>query len=339
VSCPAAQGVAVLALAKPIGALENVVGVFDARDPRAPKVLCALTLPGGRFVSATEIEYGRYATSSAEIVRRDLVTGTERVLSPPGQVISGFGRLVYAWGHDGKTLVYLAPTDPLPANGCPCTGNSVHLLSGGIDRVLGYFGEIPARDFWAHSGDQATVVFSPSGAKFVAVDTVSGSSKPDAPSLRVYSFDGRPLLETSGSMPVWVGERLLFRGCRSANPQCVRSWDGGAVTTVIDAINWDDPVASGQTGVVAFSRWDDSCVGCVVLYDAGANTTRTLGKLRSSPRWASPTVIWWTEDERCEYPSCVYPTPTLSTDRVDAYDLGTGTETLLPFSFVYDIWR
>jgi hypothetical protein len=75
------------------------------------------------------------------------------------------------------------------------------------------------------------------------------------------------------------------------------------------------------------------------LYDAGANTTRTLGKLRSSPRWASPTVIWWTEEERCEYPSCVYPSPTFSTDRVEAYDLGTGTETLLPFSFVYDIWR
>ena len=339
VSCPIVRTVPVLALAKPIGAPDGVVGLFDARDPSAPKVVCALAIPGGRFVSATEIEYPRFPATGAEIVRRDLATGDERVTSPPGRVASGFGGLIYAWGRDGKTLVYLAPDETIPVTGCPCAGNSVHLVSSGTDRVLGYFGEIPARGFTAHAGDQVAVSFSPNGSKFVAVDTLSGSSKlAEAKSLRVYSLDGRPLLETNGTMPVWVGETLLFRGCRFESPACGKSWDGGPITTVLPAVQWDDPVASVGTQLVAFSRWDDTCLGCVVLYNAGANSIRSLEKLRSQPMWAAPTVIWWTEEERCEYPSCTAPAPTVPTERMDAYDLNTGAATALPFSFAYDVW-
>ena len=337
-SCPAARDVSVLALAKPIGA-DGVVGLFDARDAHNPKVLCALAIPGGRFVSATEIEYTRGTTASTQIVRRDLMTGGEQVIRPPGEVPSGFGGLAYAWGRDGKTLVYLASVDPIPASGCPCPGNSIHLVSGGTERVLGYFGEIPGRGFSAHGGDQVTALFSPSGSKFVAVDTISGSAQiAEAKSLRVYSFDGRPLLETNGTLPVWVGETLLFRGCRFENPACVKRWDGGSVTTVLSAVQWDDPVISVGTQLVAFSRWDGGCLGCVVLYDAGANTTKNLGTLRSRPMWASRTVIWWSEEQRCDYPNCLAPAPTVPTDRIYAYDLNSRSETLLPFSFAYDVW-
>jgi hypothetical protein len=87
-----------------------------------------------------------------------------------------------------------------------------------------------------------------------------------------------------------------------------------------------------------FSRWDDGCLACVVLYNTQTNTMSTLGNLRSAPMWASSTGIWWTGEERCEYPSCNAPAPTLPTDRVYAYDVNSGVETLLPFSFVDDVW-
>jgi WD40 repeat protein len=340
VSCPAVRGATKLVLARPAVIADDVVAVFDAGDPLAPKVLCVLRVFAPRFFSATEIEYARPLSPGVEVVRRDLLTGSERVVVEGGQ-LGFFGPAGYAWSPDGKTLVYLAPTAPTPAGGCPCAGNSIHLLAGGSDRVLAYLGEIPARGFLPHGGDQIALFFSPSGTKFVVVDTVSGSGTPRSEhrSLRVYSLDGTALFETSGAMPVWVGERLFFGECNTGTPAgCVNSWDGGTVAPVLPGVRWEEPVASPDATTIAFTRWDDECLACVVLLDTQTNATRTLGRLRSRPVWASSTVLWWSEEELCAAPNCNFLSATNPTDRVSAVRVASGAETAVPFAFVYDVW-
>lgn len=288
----------------------------------APRISGENPFPAPRFISATEISDVRRETADRwALVRRDLASGAEQVAAASAGT--------YGWSPDGRTLVIFtgSPADP--------PGMALHLFADGGDRTLARFGVGLGRG-GDPSADLVAVRFSPSGQRFVAVNTLSGDASRGAAavpeSLRVFAADGRLLLMTAGTMPVWAAERLYFRDARG-----VHRWEGGTTTVmVLPGLAWIGPASSPEGARVAFVQLDaQTGEPSVSVYDTATGQTKRLAGMRSRPVFASAGVLWWYEEESCS--GACLNSATRPTGRIFAYDLASGTESLLPFSVIFDV--
>ena len=141
----------------------------DVTDARNPKPICTITGAWApQLVTQTAISWSATAGTPGSpgdsvIATLDLFTGTSTVVAAwtGGAFMDG----LHAWSPDRGFLAYVTSD---------ATAVSLHLLSGGGDRVVATLGPVPGRGANPNE-DDAYLAFSPDGAYFAFVQTFTGS--------------------------------------------------------------------------------------------------------------------------------------------------------------------
>jgi hypothetical protein len=302
--------------------------LVDVRPPADVSSRCPLPRTDGvQLVSRNDVSY-LLATPTSDrlnLVRRDLLGGSDVLVATLPRFYTD-----YDWSADGRKLAYLTRGK---TESCPCPGNSVHLQTNGVDRVVATFGNTAADTRRVIEFFEVRVRFSPSGERFVVIDAVSGG--PGSETLKVFDADGKVLFSTVGDHPVWAGEVLVFHDASG-----IRRWEPGATggTPILPGVSWTEAAASTGGARIAFVRRDPGrrMQPAVILYDMKSGTSRTLSGIRSGPVFLTDTVLWW-QEETLNGPEVGLQFGPSS--RWFAYDVSTGVETPLPSVFaVFGVW-
>jgi hypothetical protein len=300
--------------------------VRDITDINHPFDVSTLTGIGGlpQFASGSDVSF---------------VTDTDLVRMPfsghPNTRVTSLclGSIGFAWSPDGTTAAYVTDDQSL-------TGSTLHLVSGGQDRVVS---SMPAFAWGtgcegppcADNSDQR-VLYSPDGAYISLVQTWGG------PALRVWTSGGTVLKavdsstrDASMTMSVWSGDALYFR-----DNVGVQRWRGGTQSLVLSGVAWIRPKASpggGQIVYVARQLGEPD----VFMLDTASGNVRLLAKLRSEPVFLTSRFIWYQGERPCAsgdpYP-CSSGGLTIASGKTYIYDLQTGAETESTIANVWDVW-
>jgi hypothetical protein len=325
VSAPAAQE-AVLQLQ---GAANPILA--DVSDAKAPRTLCGIS--GGNFqpelVTQTMISWyatqGRVdAPGTSVIAVLDMFTGTSTVAATwsGGGFIDG----LHAWSPDRGFLAYLA-SDP--------SSVTLHLLSGGGDRVVATLGAVPGRGL-NPSEDDAYLGFSPDGAYFALVQTFTGSG--DQLQVR-RTIDGTLAFSLSrATMATWgsSGSRLYYRLPGSS---AVQVWDSSAGVSQAfgQPAAWIRPRADAGDDYLAYTIRDSVGTPHVWFYGHGGRSGGQLPNVRSSPAWLNSTTFLYLQEAPCS-PNCGIGPAWQPDGKTFTFDLGKQAEAASRISQVYGAW-
>jgi hypothetical protein len=325
VSAPAAQE-AVLQLQ---GAANPILA--DVSDAKAPRTLCGIS--GGSFqpelVTQTMISWyatqGRVdAPGTSVIAVLDMFTGTSTVAA----TWSGGGFLdgLHAWSPDRGFLVYLASDQ---------SSVTLHLLSGGGDRVVATLGAVPGRGL-NPSEDDAYLGFSPDGAYFALVQTFTGSG--DQLQVR-RTIDGTLAFSLSrATMATWgsSGSRLYYRLPGSS---AVQVWDSSAGVSQAfgQPAAWIRPRADAGDDYIAYTIRDSVGTPHVWFYGHSGRSGGQLPNVRSSPAWLNSTTFLYLEEAPCS-PNCGIGPAWQPDLKTFTFDLAKQAEAASRISQVYGAW-
>src|ERR1700737_2318879 len=270
--------------------------VADVTDPKNPKPICTITGASWQPQIVTQSLLSWYATQGSPgatgtsmIAALDLFGGTSTVAASwqGGSFMDG----LHAWRPDRGFLAYI-PSDP--------TAVSLHLLSGGGDRVVATMGAVPGRGTNPNE-DDAYLAFSPDGAYFALVQTWTSSG--DQLQVR-RTFDGSAIFTLpKATMATWgsAGSRLSYRLPHSGS---VQSWGSAAgVSQALTGQAWIRPRAAAGDDNIAFTVRDSAGKPAVWLYGHGGRSGGQLPGVRSSPVWLTSTVFFYIEEAACA-PNC-----------------------------------
>lgn len=302
----------------------------DVSDARAPKTLCGIS--GGpwqpQLVTQTMVSWyasqgNPGAVGPSVIAVLDLFTGTSTVAASwrGGYALDG----LHAWSPDRGFLAYVTSD---------ASAVSLHLLSGGGDRVVATMGPVPGRGVNPNE-DDAYLAFSPDGAYFALVQTFSGSG--DQLQVR-HTIDGSLAFNLpSATMATWgsTGSRLYYRLPNSSN---VQSWDSTAgVAQVFGQLSWIRPRADAGDDNIAFTVRNSAGTPHVWLYGHGGRSGGQLPNVRSSPVWLNSTSVFYVEETACS-PNCGIGPAWQPDGKSFTFDAGQQTETASKISAVYGVW-
>lgn len=321
---PAAQE----AVLKLQGAVNPVLA--DVTNAKTPRTLCGLS--GGTFIPqlvtqttlswyATQGSPGSAGTSIIAVLNPFLGTSTVVATWSGGSAMDG----LHAWSPDRGFLAYVASDD---------TGVTLHLLSGGGDRVVSTMGPVPARGLDPNQ-DDAFLAFSPDGAYFALVQTVTSAG--DQLQVR-RTIDGSLAFSlTKGTMATWgsSGSKLYYRLPSSSN---VQVWDAQAgVSQAISKISWIRPRADAGDDDIAFTVRDSAGTPHVWLYGHGGRSGGQLPNVRSSPAWINTNELFLAEEAVCST-NCGIGPAWQPDGKTFVFDLAQQTETASKISQVYSAW-
>jgi hypothetical protein len=304
--------------------------VADVTDPKNPKPIC--TISGGSWqpqivtqsmVSWYATQGTAGATGTSMIAALDLFGGTSTVAASwqGGSFMDG----LHAWSPDRGFLTYVTSD---------ATAVSLHLLSGGGDRVVATMGAVPGRGTNPNE-DDAYLAFSPDGAFFALEQTWTGSG--DQLQVRK-TFDGSPIFTLpKATMATWgsTGSRLYYR---LPNSGTVQSWDSTAgVAQVLTQQTWIRPRTTAGDDNIAFTIRDSAGKPQVWLYGHNGRSGGQLPGIRSSPVWLSSNAFFYLEEAPCA-PDCGIG-PAWQPDRKTfTVDTALNAETASKISQVYGAW-
>ena len=301
----------------------------DVSDAKAPQTLCGIS--GGSFqpqlVTQTMISW--YATrgsptaaATSVIAVLDLFTGTSTVAAT--WLGGGFMDGLHAWSPDRGFLAYVASD---------ASSVTLHLLSGGGDRVVASMGAVPGRGVNPNE-DDAYLAFSPDGAFFALVQTFAGSG--DQLQVR-RTIDGSLAFSLSrATMATWgtAGSRLYYR---MPGGSTVQVWDSAAgVTQAITQLTWIRPRADAGDDYLAFTTRDTVGTPHVWLFDHHASGVK-LPNARSSPAWLNSTTFLYVEEAACGS-TCGIGPAWQPDGKTFTYDIAAQAETSSRISQVYGAW-
>jgi hypothetical protein len=256
---------------------------------------------------------------------------------------SGAGKLVvaavcepesipaFAWSPDGQSFTYIVdPQDPTSAF-------QWHLVSGGVDRVIG------TAPLWCYCGEgfeggSFGVEFSPDGRSVALVEYVVGGTD-----LQVRRLDGSLVgAEIRGdhsypnppTMGVWSGTDLYFR-----DNQGIERWTDGAIKPSIPGVAWLDPRASPSSGQIAYAARGSDGFQHVSVLDLISGSVRQLtSQPRSSPFFLTSRYLWYKGERLCAPGECSFNARTTFSGRTYIYDLQTGAEYDSLIADIADTW-
>jgi len=239
--------------------------------------------------------------------------------------------VTFGWSPDGQTFTYLL--DPQDPGGV----FQWHLVSGGVDRVIG------TAPVWCYCGNGSedtslAIRFSPNGQLVSLVEDVWRGTD-----LQVRRLDGSLVgVEIRGdekypnrpTLGVWSGTDLFFRDSKG-----VERWRDGAITPFIPGVSWLHPRASPNGGQIVYSVRGSDGLAHVNVADTSNGQTRQLsGQPRTWPVFLTPRYVWYRGDRLCapnEPGICIKAT---FTGKTYIYDLQTGTEWESMITDISDVW-
>ena len=321
---PAAQE----AVLKLQGAANPVLA--DVTNARAPRTLCGIS--GGSFQPqlVTQRMISWYASQgtptnagTSVIAVLDMFNGVSTIAATwsGGSFMDG----LHAWSPDRGFLAYVASDQ---------NGVALHLLSGGGDRVVSTMGAVPARGLDPNQ-DDAYLAFSPDGAYFALVETVTSSG--DQLQVR-RTIDGSLAFSLAkGTMATWgsTSSKLYYRLPNSTN---VQVWDSQTgVSQAIAKTTWIRPRAAAGDDDIAFTVRDSAGTPHVWLYGHGGRSGGQLPNVRSSPAWVNPNELFYVEEAVCST-NCGIGPAWQPNGKTFVFDLAQQTETASKISQVYSAW-
>jgi Tol biopolymer transport system component len=303
----------------------------DVSNPKSPQTICGIT--GGNFqpelVTQTMISWfatqGSPGTSGTSVIAvLDLFSGTSTIAATwaGGGTMDG----LHAWSPDRGFVAYVASD----ANGV-----NLHLLSGGGDRVVAQLGAVPGRGV-NPSEDDAYLAFSPDGAYFALVQTLTSSG--DQLQVR-RTFDGSLAFSLArGTMATWgsSGSQLYYRLPGSG---LIQVWDSssGVSQAFGQQLLWIRPRADAGDDDLAFTVRDTNGTPHVWLYGHTGRSGGPLPNVRSSPVWLNATTIYYVEEAACSS-NCGIGPAWQPDGKTFTYDIAAGAETASHITTVYGAW-
>jgi hypothetical protein len=304
------------------------VVVRDITDIGNPRTIASWGPPLRGFVNANELFYvtdGRIFTSGL------LVGSGEAQVSGAAK-----GAGTAAWSPDGMSVVYTTE------RGSVETGDEeldVHLLRGGVDRVVGttpgmgvggceYIASCTLPN-WL----DARLAFSPDGTSFSFVAQGFGSTF-----FRVWSSDGT-LLKSSdaqfSTMSAWSGQTLYYAG-----PTGVEAWHDGVISTFLPRVAWIKPSASPAGGKIVYTVRGAGGWGHIYVVDTATGKAREIKAQRTDALFLTPRYIWYRGERACVASDICGPTPPFHPEsgKTYIYDLKTGVEYGSVITSVGDVW-
>ena len=321
---PAAQE----AVVKLQGSAQPVLA--DVANAKSPRTICGIS--GGTFTPQlmTQRMISWYATQgtptnpgTSVIAVLDLFNGVSTVAATwsGGSFMDG----LHAWSPDRGFLAYIASDS---------NGVALHLLSGGGDRVVTTMGAVPGRGRDPNQ-DDAYLAFSPDGAYFALVQTLTSSG--DQLQVR-RTIDGSLAFSlTRGTMATWgsTGSKLYYR---MPNSSSVQVWDSAkGVSQAIAQTAWIRPRADAGDDNIAFTVRDSAGTPHVWLYGHGGRSGGQLPNIRSAPIWLNSTEFFYVEEAVCST-NCGLGPAWQPNGKTFTFDLAQQAETASKISQVYSAW-
>ena len=302
----------------------------DVSNARAPQTLCGIS--GGNFPTqlVTQTMISWYATQGSPgaagtslIAVLDLFTGTSTVAATWSG--GGFMDGLHTWSPDRGFLAYVASDS---------SSVTLHLLSGGGDRIVATLGAVPGRGVNPNE-DDAYLAFSPDGGYFAFVQTFTSTG--DQLQVR-RTIDGSAAYSLPrGTMATWgsTGSRLYYR---LPGAGTVQVWDSAAgVSQALTQTPWLFPRADAGDDDLAYTVRDPSGVPRVWLYGHGGRSGGQLPNVRSSPAWLNSTTFFDVEEAACS-PNCGIGPAWQPDGKTFTYDIAVQAETSSRISHVYGAW-
>ena len=234
---------------------------------------------------------------------------------------------LHAWSPDRGFLAYVASD---------ASGVSLHMLSGGGDRVIASFGAVPGRGFNPND-DDAYLAFSPDGAYVAFVQTFTSSG--DQLQIR-RTIDGTVAFSLAkGTMATWgsTGSRLYYRQPGSG---LVQVWDSakGVSQAFGQTLAWVRPRAAvGSDTTLAFTVRDSAGTPHTWVYTNDGRSGGQLPNARSSAAWLTPTSFFYVEETACGS-NCGIGPAWQPDGKTYTFDLATQTETASKIAQVFGAW-
>lgn len=305
----------------------------DVADPTNPHTLCNIS--GSSFQNlqlVTQTMLSWYATQGSPsnsgtslIAVLDLFTGTSTVAASWSG--GGFMDGLHAWSPDRGFLAYVASNS---------SSVTLHLLSGGGDRVVATMGAVPGRGINPNE-DDSYLGFSPDGAYFALVQTFTSSG--DQLQVR-RTLDGSLAFSlATATMATWgsAGSRLYFRQPSSS---LIQVWDStaGVSQAFGQQLSWIRPRAALATSdTLAFTVRDASGTPHTWLYSNGGRSGGELPNVRSSPVWLTSTGFFYVEEAACGN-NCGIGPAWQPDGKTFTFDTAKQAETTSHISTVYGAW-
>jgi hypothetical protein len=303
----------------------------DVSNAKVPRTLCGIS--GGSFqpqlVTQTMISWSATqgspsAAGTSVVAVLDLFTGTSTVAATWSG--GGFMDGLHAWSPDRGFLAYVASDS---------SSVTLHLLSGGGERVVATLGPVPGRGF-NPSEDDSYLAFSPDGAYFALVQTFTSSG--DQLQVRRTTDGSLAFSLSKGTMATWgsTGSRLYYRMPSSS---VVQVWDStaGVSQAFGQQVSWIRPRADAGDDNLAFTVRDSSGAPHVWVYGRNGHSAGPLPNVRSSPAWLNSTTFFYMEEAPCS-PSCGIGPAWQPTSNRFTYDIAQQAETASKISQVYGAW-
>ncbi len=302
----------------------------DVSDPRNPRVICTISGAWAPLM-VTQTVLSWWATRGSPgspgeslIATLDLFTGTSTVVADwtGGASMDG----LHAWSPDRSFIAYVTSDS---------TAVSLHLLSGGGDRVVATLGPVPGRG-GSPLEDDAYLAFSPDGAYFAFVQTFTGTG--DHLQVRHTTDGSLAYSQATGTMATWgtTGSRLYFRQPLSTT---VDIWDpsGGVSQAFGQQLPWIRPRAATGVDNLAFTVRDAAGTPHVWLFGNGGRSGGQLPNVRSSPVWLTSTAFFYVEEAPCGA-NCGPGPATQPDGKTFTFDTGRQAEDASRISQVLGAW-
>lgn len=303
----------------------------DVTNAKNPSTLCTLSSAAFQPQLATQTMISWYATQGSPgsagtsvIAVLDMFTGTSTVAATwqGGGFLDG----LHAWSPDRGFLAYVTSDS---------SAVTLHLLSGGGDRVVATLGAVPGRGLNPNE-DDAYLAFSPDGAYFAFVQTFA--SPGDQLQVR-RTIDGSLAFNLpTATMASWgsTGSRLYYR---MPSATMVQVWDSvaGVSQAFAQQLSWIKPRADAGDDNLVFTVRDSAGMPKVWLYGHGGRSGSQLPSARSSPAWLNSTTFFYAEEGPCS-PNCGIGPAWQPDGKTFTYDAGTQGETVSKISQVYGAW-
>jgi hypothetical protein len=308
----------------------NAVLVDLTSTPANPQVLCTTTASWGpqlvtqRMISWSATQGNPSSPGPSLIATLDLFSGTSAVVA--SWTGGGFMDGLHAWSSDQGLLAYITSD---------ASAVSLHLLSGGGDRVVGTLGAVPGRGPNLLEDDYF-LGFSSDGQYFAFVQTFTASG--DHLQVRRAGDGSLVYSQATATMASWssIGSKLYFRQPNSA---VIDVWDPatGVSQAFAQQVAWIRPRPDAGADNLAFTVRDISGTPHVWLYGSSARLASVLKGVRSSPAFLTPVLLFYMEEAMCTA-NCGLGLPFQPDGHTFVYDTGRQAETASNISQVLGSW-
>jgi hypothetical protein len=262
------------------------------------------------------------ALGLSAIVTLDVFSGISALVATwqGGDFLDG----MYAWSPDQSLLAYITSD---------ASAVSLHLLSGGGDRLVASLGPVPARGV-NPSEDDAYLGFSADGGYFAFEQTFTGGFL----QVRRATDGGLAFSQATATMATWgsTTSRLYFRQPAGS---AISVWDSasGISPALGQSLAWIRPRADAGDDYLAFTVRDSSGTPNVWLYGHGGRAGGPLPGVRASPVFLNTTTVFYVEEAPCA-PNCGPGPATQPDGRTFIYDIGRGVESPSAIASVLGTW-